>query len=304
MTAAPQDNSSVSGSDYKTGVYSIKYQGINLRSGAGLNYDVVFVVNAGTELNVTEVSGEWGKTEYNGQSCWIRLNGFADFIREAGVSAPAATPVPTPVPEITRTGYVYNTGGIVLRVRAEANTSCEVLGTISEGSAITVRGSDKINGFYKVDYNGRTGYCHGDYITFDKPQKQSFAFPVNAGVTCGFGGYPGHKGTDFGVGMGTSVKASKSGTVTIAAAPCPHNYGKQGNCGCSGGYGNYVKINHGDGTETLYAHLTSLSVSAGQHVSQGQEIGKSGSTGYSTGPHLHFEIRINGVQKDSMGYLK
>lgn len=298
-------SNSSSGSAYKTGVYSIKYQGTNLRSGPGLDNDIVAVVNSGTELTVTEVSGEWGRTSYDGKNCWIRLNGFADFVRDAQAQSQSTVPQQ----ETTRTGYVCNTGGVVLRVRADANTSSEILGTIAEGSSITVKGNDKNNGFYKVDYNGRTGYCHGDYISFDKPQApqapqdQSFEYPVHATVTCGFGGYPGHKGTDFGVSMGTSVKASKSGTVTVATAPCTHNFGKQYNCGCSGGYGNYVKINHRDGTETIYAHLTSLSVSNGETVSQGQEIGKSGSTGYSTGPHLHFEIRINGVAKNAMNYL-
>lgn len=129
-----------------------------------------------------------------------------------------------------------------------------------------------------------------------------FQRPVNGPVTWPFGA--NHNGTDFGIPIGTSVKAAKSGTVTIALAPCPHNYGKSGNCGCNGGYGNYVKINHGDGTETLYAHLTSLSVSKGQHVSQGQEIGRSGSTGWSTGPHLHFEIRVNGVNRNPENYLR
>lgn len=291
-------------SSYRTGIYSIKYQGTNLRSGPGLENNVVAVVNAGTELAVTEVSGEWGKTSYNGATCWIRLNGFADFVREAS-AAPAV-----PEPETTRTAYVANTGGIVLRVRAQANTNCEILGTIKEGSSITVKGDSKTNGFWKVDYNGRTGYCHGDYISFSKPSENStsnsssFAYPVNANVTCHFGGYAGHIGTDFGVSMGTSVKASKSGTVSVAASPCPHNFPKDYNCGCSGGWGNYIRINHGDGTETIYAHLTSLSVSVGQRVSQGQEIGKSGSTGWSTGPHLHFEIRVNGVSKNAMNYLK
>lgn len=164
-SAAPSNNTSTS--SYKTGIYSVKYQGTNLRSGAGLDNGVVAVVNAGTELNVTSISGEWGKTNYDGKDCWIRLNGFADYVREATVSAPK--PESTPAPETTRTGYVANTGGWVLRVRAGANTDSAVLGTLDEGSQITVKGDGKTNGFYKVDYNGRTGYCHGDFISFNKP---------------------------------------------------------------------------------------------------------------------------------------
>lgn len=173
VTAEPAQVSS----DYKVGIYSVKYQGTNLRSGPGLNYDVVTMVNTGTQLVVTAVSGEWGNTIYEGQSCWIRLNGFADYIGQSVTvtSEPisVSTPVPTQKPETSRTGYVYNTDGIVLRVRAEANTNCEVLGTLAEGSSITVKGDNTINGFWKVDYNGRTGYCYGDYITFTKPALSS-----------------------------------------------------------------------------------------------------------------------------------
>lgn len=162
-------------SSYATGVYSVKYQGTNLRSGPGLDNSVVDTVNSGIQLTVTEVSGEWGKTSYNGQSCWIRLNGFADYVGAAQtVTQATPTPVPaTPKPETTRTGYVYNTGGWVLRVRAQANTDCEVLGTVKEGSSITVKGDGTTNGFYKVDFDGRTGYCHSNYITFSKPAESS-----------------------------------------------------------------------------------------------------------------------------------
>lgn len=168
--------STSSSTSYKAGVYSVKYQGTNLRSGAGLDNSVVAVVNAGTKLNVTSVSGEWGKTTYDGKECWIRLNGFADYVGEIQTATPAPTvaptPEPTPVPETTRTGYVVNTGS-VLRVRAAANTNCDVLGTLKDGSTVTVKGDSKVNGFWKVDYNGTTGYCHGDWISFSKPETQA-----------------------------------------------------------------------------------------------------------------------------------
>lgn len=171
-------------SSYKTGIYSIKYQGTNLRSGAGLDHSVVAVVNAGTELNVTSVSGEWGKTNYDGKDCWIRLNGFADYVREASSATPAPepTPEPTPAPETTRTGYVANTGS-ALRVRAEANTNCNVLGTLKDGSTVTVKGDNKVNGFWKVDYNGITGYCHGDWISFSKPSASDITSKVGQRLT-------------------------------------------------------------------------------------------------------------------------
>ncbi len=100
--------------------------------------------------------------------------------------------------------------------------------------------------------------------------------------------------------MGARVVAADSGTVAYTNDYCPHNWGKFSSCGCGGGYGKYVWINHGNGKETIYAHLSSLAVSEGQQVSKGQTIGYVGTTGYSTGPHLHFECRYNGVKYNPM----
>jgi murein DD-endopeptidase MepM/ murein hydrolase activator NlpD len=73
--------------------------------------------------------------------------------------------------------------------------------------------------------------------------------------------------------------------------------------GFTGGYGNYTCIQHSGSLSTCYAHQTSIGVSVGATVSQGQVIGQSGNTGNSTGPHLHFEVRVNGSPVDPMGYL-
>ena len=103
-----------------------------------------------------------------------------------------------------------------------------------------------------------------------------------------------HGGIDIaGAGiMGTPVVATNSS--------CTHNWGKSYSCGCGGGYGNYVMISHAGGKMTVYGHLTSLTVSSGQSVSRGQVIGYVGSTGNSTGPHLHYECRLNGVRYNPM----
>lgn len=93
-----------------------------------------------------------------------------------------------------------------------------------------------------------------------------------------------HAGLDIAVATGTTVGSAADGTVSYA--------------GWSGGYGNLVIIDHPDGRQTRYAHLSSISVSAGEQVSQGQRIALSGSTGKSTGPHLHFEVRENGRPVD------
>ena len=111
-----------------------------------------------------------------------------------------------------------------------------------------------------------------------------------------------HGGIDIaGAGiMGTPVVAAADGTVIATNSSCTHNWGKSYSCGCGGGYGNYVMISHAGGKMTVYGHLTSLTVSTGQSVSRGQVIGYVGSTGNSTGPHLHYECRLNGVRYNPM----
>jgi murein DD-endopeptidase MepM/ murein hydrolase activator NlpD len=118
-----------------------------------------------------------------------------------------------------------------------------------------------------------------------------FIWPVNGPVVSPFGMRWGrlHAGIDIAVPAGTPIRASKSGTVAIA--------------GWVGGYGNYTCINHGGGIATCYAHQSSIGVSVGQSVKQGQVIGSSGCTGHCFGPHVHFEVRINGSPVDPMGYL-
>ena len=98
-----------------------------------------------------------------------------------------------------------------------------------------------------------------------------------------------HEGIDFGAPTGTPIRACRSGRVTFA--------------GWQGGYGNVVIIDHGGGMSTVSAHLSSFAVSSGQQVTSGQTVGAVGSTGMSTGPHLHFEVRINGNPVDPAGYL-
>lgn len=114
-----------------------------------------------------------------------------------------------------------------------------------------------------------------------------------------------HNGIDVGDGgiMGGAAVASKAGTVIYVANSCTHNFAKNYSCGCGGGYGNYIIISH-DGTySTVYAHLSYASVSVGDYVEQNQVIGAIGSTGHSTGAHLHFEIRENGVAQNPMNYV-
>ena len=98
-----------------------------------------------------------------------------------------------------------------------------------------------------------------------------------------------HQGVDLDTGTGWPVVAARAGTVSIAG------WGKAA--------GNYVQINHHDGFTSIYMHLSSIGVSAGQHVSAGQYIGATGSTGVSTGDHLHFGIALNGVYVNPCSYV-
>ena len=100
-----------------------------------------------------------------------------------------------------------------------------------------------------------------------------------------------HTGVDIGAVTGSNICAAESGTVILAAY------------GWNGGYGNYMILNHGNGLTTRYAHASALYVSAGQSVAKGQVIGAVGTTGNSTGPHLHFEVRINGAHQNPLNYL-
>jgi len=115
---------------------------------------------------------------------------------------------------------------------------------------------------------------------------------------CGGVCYDGHSGTDFPLGLGTAVVAAASGQVTATYNGCA-NYGGLGNT-CGGSCGNHVRIDHQDGTVTLFCHLQldSLMVSTGDWVSCGQQVGRSASSGNSSGPHLHFGFRLGGVSRD------
>ncbi len=116
-------------------------------------------------------------------------------------------------------------------------------------------------------------------------------WPVQGPITSPFGPRWGgfHPGIDIGIPEGTPIHAAAAGTVIY--------------CGWESGYGNLVVIDHHNGIATAYAHQSRIEVSCNQNVDQGQEIGLSGCTGFCTGPHLHFEVRVNGAPVDPLGYL-
>jgi peptidoglycan DL-endopeptidase CwlO len=123
------------------------------------------------------------------------------------------------------------------------------------------------------------------------PSSAGLIWPVNGPVTSPFGPRWGsfHYGIDIGVPYGTPIAAAAAGTVIY--------------CGWESGYGNLVVIDHGGNLATAYGHQSQIAVSCGEHVEQGQTIGYVGCTGHCFGPHLHFEVRINGSPVDPLGYL-
>ncbi len=123
------------------------------------------------------------------------------------------------------------------------------------------------------------------------PSASGYIWPVSGPVTSPFGWRWGrmHDGIDIGAASGTPIRAAAAGTVIYA--------------GWLGGYGNLTVIDHGGGVATAYGHQSSIAAGSGAYVAQGQVIGYVGSTGHSTGAHLHFEVRVNGVPQDPLGYL-
>ena len=134
--------------------------------------------------------------------------------------------------------------------------------------------------------------------TTEKPKTAStgtYAWPIRGIITSNFGGryifgsYSSHSGIDINAAYGATICAADGGTVTWA--------------GPKGSYGNLVIITHDNGTQTYYAHNSSFLVSAGEKVYKGQPIAKAGATGRATGPHCHFEVRINGTSVNPLNYL-
>ena len=118
----------------------------------------------------------------------------------------------------------------------------------------------------------------------------SMLMPVYGILTSRFGSRGGHTGLDIATSMGTPIRAADGGVVTSVVYS-------------NVSYGNKIIIRHGDGVETLYAHLHDIWVNQGETISRGQQIGCVGSTGNSTGPHLHFEVRINGSPVNPSNYV-
>jgi murein DD-endopeptidase MepM/ murein hydrolase activator NlpD len=173
-------------------------------------------------------------------------------------------------------------------LRTERRTKQRTLANVRESKAAWLADIAALQaGSANIAARLRSGGSHSGAA----PSAAGLIWPVQGVLTSPFGMRWGrmHEGIDIGAAQGTPIYAAAAGTVIYA--------------GWEGGYGNLTVIDHGNGLATAYGHQSQLAVSSGQKVSRGQLIGYVGSTGHSTGPHLHFEVRVNGTPNDPLRYL-
>ncbi|HEY5161335.1 MAG TPA: peptidoglycan DD-metalloendopeptidase family protein, partial [Gaiellaceae bacterium] len=174
------------------------------------------------------------------------------------------------------------------RLRNERKTKQETLASVRESKANWLADIAALQaGSANIAARLRSSGSHSSAT----PSAAGLIWPVQGVLTSPYGMRWGrmHEGIDIGAAQGTPIYAAASGTVNYA--------------GWEGGYGNLTVIDHGNGLATAYGHQSQLAVSSGQTVSRGQVVGYVGSTGHSTGPHLHFEVRVNGAPIDPLSYL-
>lgn len=158
----------------------------------------------------------------------------------------------------------------------------DISGALTVGEEILIpNGTIAAAPSVKVAAKAKTGSGAGATVAAGGPAASAgyYGWPVAGGVITQ--GVHGYNGIDIGAPNGTPIYASAAGTVVLAL----------GGGGYNGGYGNYVVVKHANGTQTLYAHMTSVLTTTGASVGKGEQIGTVGSTGKSTGNHLHFEVR-------------
>ena len=247
--------------------------------------------------NVETNLSRWEQEEDTLEALSQSLNGeIAKLQSQYAKEHPTNTP--TPKPEATTT-----------TTTAKETTKETTKETEKETTAETAAQSDVIEGNGETTTEATTAATTAE-TTAPQTQNKSgkkVRWPVASRYITSYYGYRTHpvygdrrfhSGIDIGkVGYGARVSAAAGGTVIVCSAPVPGR-----NTGGSG-YGNYVVIDHGNGLSTLYGHLRNIYVSNGQSVSAGTAIGETGSTGTSSGPHLHFEVRVNGSTVDPLGYL-
>lgn len=194
---------------------------------------------------------------------------------------------------------ITQAAAVITSLQADINENASVLSELdSQESALQSQIQAKVNQLNEqkkaeeeANRNNNNGGSSGgsttgtgnlvwpSYCTYISSRQGPRVHPIT-------GEYKNHGGTDIAASYGSAIYAADSGRVVSSSD------------GWNGGWGNYVMIDHGNGMQTLYAHMSSRAVSVGQTVSRGQTIGYVGSTGMSTGPHLHFEMYVNGSRID------
>lgn len=164
---------------------------------------------------------------------------------------------------------------------------------IKVGEELIIPGGEMSRIVYQTITNRPSAF---DKITpplpsINAPAGSGYLWPTNIKYISQYYGWR-HTGLDIAGPTGSPLYASRAGEVV------------KSQCGYNGGYGCYIIINHGGGVQTLYGHASKLYVSVGDYVEQGQTIALMGSTGRSTGPHIHFEVRINGRRVNPLGYVR
>ena len=190
-------------------------------------------------------------------------------------------------------GYVSNNGGKWTQELANkfSNIQANKLGWSSYGDKSYVEKAMKFLTISNDEVSLETGtFLPDGEVTLPAPTHTRISSPFGYRIHPIFGTRKLHTGTDFPTPTGTPIVAFKNGVVIHASK--------------KGGYGNAIMIDHGGGTVSLYAHNSQLVVNVGQTVSAGQVVAKAGSTGYSTGPHCHFEVRQNGEFINPMSFFK
>lgn len=201
---------------------------------------------------------------------------------------------------VTGVKHIVKSGDTVSKIAAKYEAESEDILIFNDLLKDDVLKKDDIifvpNGIIKRTASKSTTSSGSSKVTSSNTKAPSgyYLRPVSGIITSPYGSRRGgfHYGVDIGNKRGTPVVSAASGVVTKVVNSCT-----EGKKNCGGRYGNYVVIEHANGTKTFYAHLSKASVSYGQSVAQGEKIGTLGSTGRSTGPHLHFEIENSNGSK-------
>ncbi|MBA3642636.1 MAG: peptidoglycan DD-metalloendopeptidase family protein [Chloroflexia bacterium] len=314
--------------------------GVGGESVGALSFDTLVELRINEADTVWVEGGRWWPVRKDGQDGWVLGSYLAPAEGAAAVeSAEQAAPAEAAAP--ANSGLAYSIGSYVqaitddgtgLNIRADGAPDAERVGLVPENDIVQVMDGPFLDptgrGWYLITDGDVSGYVIDTYLSsadqppspnadapeLERPERPqlpefgtatgSFVYPVGGFTfTQGFGCSPYwfepwnssigcnyHNGIDLANSWGTPLTASDGGVVEYS-----------GWCDCGLGY--YVKIDHGNGFKTVYGHMGELWVSSGDALRQGDALGLMGSTGNSTGPHVHFMVEVDGVTVDPLGYL-